>query len=107
GKTGPARHRFLVTFPIGCDDGIDDLTAQQAFPPGDGFAACCAYRFRHPGKHHQSMTTWAVHLQYTVSERLWRRSGGDCGIDRVKEETRGNRRASGAKHVIRNPTRER
>src|SRR2546426_11262233 len=55
------------------------------------------------------MTTWAVHLQHSVSERLWRRSGGDCGIDRVKEES-GNARdgiASGAQNVMLHPTRER
>src|SRR2546426_3506231 len=66
------------------------------------------------------MTTRAVHLrtsrgstplkcQHTVSDRLWRRSGGDCGIDRVKEES-GNARdgiASGAQNVMLHPTRER
>jgi hypothetical protein len=33
-KTGPVPLWFLGMFPIGCDDGINDLTAQQAFPSG-------------------------------------------------------------------------
>jgi hypothetical protein len=33
-KAGPVPLGFIVVFPIGRDDGIDDLTAQQAFPSG-------------------------------------------------------------------------
>jgi len=37
------------------------------------------------------MTTWAVHRQHTLSERLWRQSGEDREIERVRkdQETRG------------------
>jgi hypothetical protein len=33
-KTSPVPLGFSVVFPIGCDDGIDDLTTEQAFPAG-------------------------------------------------------------------------
>jgi len=36
--TGPVTPRFMVTFPIGFDAGIDDVTTQQALPAG--VAAC-------------------------------------------------------------------
>jgi hypothetical protein len=33
-KAGPVPLGFIVVFPIGCDDGINDLAAKQAFPAG-------------------------------------------------------------------------
>ncbi len=55
----PTRRRYVETFPIGVDDGVDHLTTQQALPAGE--AACRASRILQPDGHHQTMTTKTVH----------------------------------------------
>jgi len=52
--------RFLTTFPIGCDDGIDDLTAQQALPSTG--ASARSFSIFQCGRDHQAVTAKTVHL---------------------------------------------
>mgnify|MGYP001594864936 CR=1 FL=1 len=59
-RTTPAQRRYVETFPIGVDAGVEHLTTQQALPAEK--AECRASRILQPDGHHQTMTTWAAHL---------------------------------------------
>jgi hypothetical protein len=62
------RCRFMKTFPISHNEGIDDFTTQHALPPEEAFATSCIDCFLQPGRHHQAMTTCAVHLSPSRSQ---------------------------------------